>query len=74
MSSLAWAELYLVLATLVSRFDFELFDVVKERDIDYAGDFFLGIIITQKAVTCLRHLLTLSPSVFRRCKSGQPGS
>ncbi|KAK5166725.1 uncharacterized protein LTR77_008269 [Saxophila tyrrhenica] len=40
--NLAWAELYLALAALVPRFDFELHDVVKERDIDYSGDFFLG--------------------------------
>jgi hypothetical protein len=40
--SLAWAELYLGLAALIPRFEFELFDVVKERDIDYVGDFFLG--------------------------------
>ena len=31
--SLAWAELYLALAALVSEFEFDLFDVVKERDI-----------------------------------------
>jgi hypothetical protein len=42
VDSLAWAELYLGLAALVPWFDFELFDVLKERDIDYVGDFFLG--------------------------------
>jgi hypothetical protein len=42
VDSLAWAELYLGLAALVPRFEFELFDIVKERDIDYVGDFFLG--------------------------------
>ncbi|KAK5122214.1 hypothetical protein LTR85_004124 [Meristemomyces frigidus] len=40
--NLAYAELYLALAVLITSFDFELFDVVKERDIDYAADCFLG--------------------------------
>ena len=42
--SLAYAELNLVISALVSRFDFELFDVVKDRDIDFVGDCFLGLV------------------------------
>ena len=34
--------MYLAIATIILRFDFELYDVVKERDIDYAADCFLG--------------------------------
>ena len=41
--SFAWAEMYLALAALLYNFDFELFDVVRERDIEYVGDFFLGL-------------------------------
>jgi cytochrome P450 len=40
--NLAWAEMYLMLAKLIRRFDFELFDVVRERDIDHHRDCFLG--------------------------------
>ncbi|KAF2733668.1 cytochrome P450 [Polyplosphaeria fusca] len=40
--NLAWCQMYITLAKLVRRFDFELFDVVKERDIDHHRDCFLG--------------------------------
>ena len=40
--SLAWAELYLALAPLIADFDLVPEDVVKERDIDFVGDFFVG--------------------------------
>jgi hypothetical protein len=40
--SLAWAELYLALALLIADFDLVPEDVVKERDIDFVGDFFVG--------------------------------
>jgi hypothetical protein len=36
------AELYLILATIFRRFDLELHDTVRERDIDIARDSFLG--------------------------------
>ena len=41
-TSLAWAELYLALARLIADFDLSLEDVVKERDLDFVGDFFVG--------------------------------
>lgn len=41
-SSLAYPEMYLCLAKLVRRFECELFDVVRERDIDHYRDCFLG--------------------------------
>lgn len=41
-SSLAWAEMYFALASLISGFDFEPEDLVKERDIDFVGDYFVG--------------------------------
>lgn len=42
MNSLALPEMYLCLAKLVRRFECELFDVVRERDIDHHRDCFLG--------------------------------
>lgn len=41
--NLAWAELYLTLAYVVSRFDMEIYDTNAERDIHIAKDFFVGI-------------------------------
>ena len=37
--NLAYAELYLTLASVFCRFDFELVDVVRERDVDVTHDF-----------------------------------
>ena len=34
--------MYIAIATLTTAFDFELFDVVRERDIHYTSDCFLG--------------------------------
>ncbi len=39
--SLAKAELYLALATVFRRYKAELFDTIRERDIDLAYDGFL---------------------------------
>lgn len=36
------AELYLISATIFRRFDLELYDTLRERDIDIARDSFLG--------------------------------
>ncbi len=41
VSSLAKAELYLTLATVFRRYDMELYDAVRERDIDIVSDGFL---------------------------------
>ncbi|KAI1371157.1 benzoate 4-monooxygenase cytochrome P450 [Hypoxylon crocopeplum] len=41
--NLAYAEMLLSIARLLYRFDMELFDVVKERDIDVTGDCFNGV-------------------------------
>jgi cytochrome P450 len=40
--NLAQAELYIILATLFNKFDFDLFETTKERDIDIARDCFIG--------------------------------
>ncbi|KAF2871390.1 cytochrome P450 [Massariosphaeria phaeospora] len=40
--NLAWCQMYFALAKMIRRFDFELYGVVKERDIDYHRDCFLG--------------------------------
>lgn len=36
------AELYLVVATVFRRFDMELYDTIRERDIDVVRDCFIG--------------------------------
>lgn len=41
--SLAYAELLLTIARILTRFEMEPFDVVKERDVDVIGDCFNGI-------------------------------
>ena len=40
--NLAWAEMYLVLASVFRRFEFDISGVVRERDIDIARDVLLG--------------------------------
>jgi hypothetical protein len=40
--SIAWAEMYLALALLIADFDLVPEDVVRERDIDFVGDYFVG--------------------------------
>ena len=40
--SLAYAEMYLALAILFRRFSFELYDTIRERDIDLSRDYFVG--------------------------------
>ncbi|UQC77065.1 cytochrome P450 [Colletotrichum lupini] len=40
--NLAWAEMYVALAKVLRRFDLELYDVIRERDIDHYRDCFLG--------------------------------
>ena len=41
-SDFAHVEMYLVLAMLLPRFELELFDTYRERDVDYIRDCFLG--------------------------------
>lgn len=41
-SSLALAELYIVIASVFRRFDMELYDTVRERDVDAVRDCFIG--------------------------------
>ncbi len=40
--NLAWAEMYLTLASIFRRFDFDLSQVVRERDIDCVRDCIIG--------------------------------
>lgn len=40
--SVAWAELYIAIATLFCRRDFELYDTIRERDVDFTRDCFVG--------------------------------
>ena len=40
--NLAWAELYLVVAHVVHRLEMELYDTVRERDVDVSRDLFMG--------------------------------
>ena len=41
--NLAYAELYLTLAIIMSRFDLENFETTAENDIKIDRDFFVGI-------------------------------
>ena len=41
--NLAWAELYLVMAKVFRQFNFDVSQVVRERDIDIARDVLLGV-------------------------------
>ncbi|KAL4759178.1 cytochrome P450 [Aspergillus foveolatus] len=41
--NLANAQMYLGLGVILRRFDFQLFDVVKERDVDTVRDCFVGL-------------------------------
>lgn len=41
--NLAYAEIYIVLAAVVRRFDLELYDTIKERDVDFARDCFIAL-------------------------------
>ncbi|KAL8786111.1 MAG: hypothetical protein Q9213_002976 [Squamulea squamosa] len=38
----ALAELYIIIARIFSQFELELFDTIRERDIDYVRDCFIG--------------------------------
>lgn len=38
--NLAWAEMYLTIATIFRRFDFDVKEVVRERDVDCVRDHF----------------------------------
>jgi cytochrome P450 len=42
-SNLAYAELYLASAALLRRFDMQLFDTLRERDVDACRDCFIGL-------------------------------
>lgn len=41
--NLAWAELYLIVATIFRRFNFDVSGVVRERDVDVAADMIMGV-------------------------------
>ncbi|ERF76671.1 hypothetical protein EPUS_02210 [Endocarpon pusillum Z07020] len=41
--NLAWAELYLIVATVFRRFDFDVSGVVRQRDVDVAADRILPV-------------------------------
>ncbi|KAL8800654.1 MAG: hypothetical protein Q9182_005024 [Xanthomendoza sp. 2 TL-2023] len=38
----AWAEMMIAFATIIRRFELELYATTRERDVDYVGDLFLG--------------------------------
>ena len=41
--SLAYAEIYLGLAAMFRRFELELFDTLRKRDVDTVRDCFVGM-------------------------------
>ena len=42
--NLAMAEIYMTLAYVFRRFDFELFDTIAPRDVDIVRDSFIGMV------------------------------
>ena len=38
----AYTELYIAITTLLRRFDFQLYETVRERDVNFARDCFIG--------------------------------
>ena len=38
----AYTELYITLVTILRRFDFQLVDTTRERDVDFFRDCFIG--------------------------------
>lgn len=47
LNSLAYAELYLVSAHIIRRFDMRLYNVIRERDVDTVRDAFIGLPSTE---------------------------
>ena len=43
LDSLAYAEIYLTIASIFRQFDLELFETTQERDVDVVHDYFLGM-------------------------------
>ena len=41
--SLAWAEMYILVANMFGRFDFELYDMDYDRDLKHTRDCFIGV-------------------------------
>lgn len=41
--NLAYTEIYLTLAAVFRRFELELFDTTRERDVDVTRDYFIGM-------------------------------
>lgn len=41
--NLAWAELYLVLANVFRRFEFDVSQVIRQRDVDVSKDLIMGV-------------------------------
>jgi len=39
----AWAEMYIALAAIITRFEFELYDTIHERDVKFVSDCFIGM-------------------------------
>ena len=43
LDSLAYAEIYLTIASLFRQFELELFETTQERDVNVVHDYFLGM-------------------------------
>lgn len=43
MDLVAWTELYLTLASIVMKFDFEIHDTIWERDVKIEREYFVGM-------------------------------
>ncbi|KAI9713564.1 MAG: hypothetical protein M1820_000946 [Bogoriella megaspora] len=52
--NLAWAECYLILGTVFRRFEFDLSDVVRERDVDITEDMILAVVSRKSKGTIVK--------------------
>ena len=52
--SLAYANLYHILSALFRRFDLELVDTIRERDVDMARDKFISKPVKESKGVCVR--------------------
>ena len=52
--SLAFANIYHVLSALFRRFDLELVDTIRERDVDMARDKFISKPVKESKGVCVR--------------------
>lgn len=63
--SLALAELYIVVACLFRRFDLQLHETFRERDIDTARDCFIGETSPESVGVWIKPIATTKPGTMQ---------